>query len=109
MFGRVPSTRSNISESHIEISTRVPFLLRREILLHLLLEQPNLVRVIPDDLRAFGVCPSCAFLKLSHTPRHDRLLPRCSALAAQYPTGQHYLLVEGSPGQYSGLSTTGQR
>ena len=25
MFGRVPGTRSNISESHSEISTRVPF------------------------------------------------------------------------------------
>ena len=25
MFGRVPGTRPNISESHIEISTRVPF------------------------------------------------------------------------------------
>ena len=25
MFGRVPGTRPNISESHSEISTRVPF------------------------------------------------------------------------------------
>ena len=44
MFGRVPGTRPNISESHSEISTRVPFCI---VLAGL--------REVERDLRAHGI------------------------------------------------------